>query len=170
MSLNPIIRRERPDDHAAIGDVINSAFLGKPYAGGDEAELVEKLRRDNALSVSLVAELEGSVIGQVVISPARASDGTQGWFGLGPIAVLPAHQKIGIGSQLVRAGLQAIAELGAIGCILVGDPGYYRRFGFVNSPDNALAGEPAKLFMIKLLGQHQPTGPISFHPGFSSAP
>ena len=92
-------------------------FAGKPYAAGDEAELVEKLRFQNVLSVSLVAETEGAVVGQTAFSPAQASDGTAKWYALGPVSVLPARQGKGIGSRLVRAGLQAISELGADGCI-----------------------------------------------------
>lgn len=163
------IRPEGHDDHAAIGDVIRAAFLAMPYADGDEAELVETLRRENVLSVSLVAELDGTVIGQVAFSPAQASDGTQGWYALGPVAVLPAYQGTGLGSQLVHAGLKAIVELGAQGCILVGDPAFYRRFGFELSPSNAPDGEPAEFFMVKLFGQHRPRGPISFHAAFNSA-
>jgi putative acetyltransferase len=169
MPINATIRPECRDDHVSIGDVIAAAFSGKPYADGDEAELVEALRRENALSVSLVAELEGTVIGQIAFSPARASDGARGWYALGPVAVLPAHQRTGIGSKLVYAGLEAITQLGASGCILVGDPAYYTRFGFRLSPSNAPDGEPTEFFMVKLLGPQQPTGPIYFHGAFNSA-
>jgi predicted N-acetyltransferase YhbS len=169
MPLDATIRRECHDDYLSIGNVISAAFSGKPYADGDEAELVEALRRENALSVLLVAELEGTVIGQVAFSPAQASDGTRGWYALGPVAVLPAHQRTGIGSKLVHAGLQAITELGANGCILVGDPAYYTRFGFRLSPSNTPGGESTEFFMVKLLGHQQPTGPIYFHRAFNSA-
>ncbi|MEE8104667.1 MAG: N-acetyltransferase [Planctomycetota bacterium] len=168
MPTDPIVRPENHHDYGAIGNVITTAFSGKPYADGDEAELVETLRRANALSVSLVAELDGIVVGQVAFSPAQASDGARGWYGLGPVAVLPAHQRVGIGSKLVRAGLQVITDLGANGCILVGDPGYYARFGFRLSPSNAPIGEPTEFFMVKLIGHRLPTGPISFHGAFAS--
>ena len=166
MSPDPTIRPERHEDHVAIGNVISAAFAGKPYADGDEAEVVERLRLANALSVSLVAELWGAVVGQVAFSPARESGGAQGWYALGPVAVLPGHQRVGIGSKLIRAGLQLITELGANGCILVGDPGYYTRFGFERSPSHAPAGEPAEFFMVKLLGHEQPRGPVAFHGAF----
>jgi len=164
------IRTERADDCAAIGSVIKAAFSGMPYAAGDEAELVEALRAGNALSISLVAELEGVVVGQIAFSPAIAPDHARDWYALGPVSVLPAHQGSGIGSKLVRAGLQRITELGAAGCILTGNPAYYTRFGFKLSPANAPAGEPHEYFMIKLLGKtQQPTGPILFHEAFNSA-
>jgi putative acetyltransferase len=163
------IRPERADDHVAIGDVIRSAFYGKPYAAGDEAELVETLRDKGALRVSLVAELERRVIGQIALSAARASDGTAGWYALGPVAVLPEYQAEGIGARLVNAGLERIIELGAVGCILTGDPAYYVRFGFEPSPAHAPPGEPPEFFMIKILGDRRPAGPIFFDPAFSSS-
>jgi putative acetyltransferase len=162
------VRRERFSDVRAIGEIIRSAFLGMPYAEGDEAELVEALRAQDALSVSLVAEREGTIVGQVAFSPARAPGGTLGWYALGPLAVLPAHQRGGIGSALVRAGLDAISELGAGGCILVGDPSYYSRFGFKPSPENTPPGQPSEFFMVKLLRGRLPAGPIRFHEAFDA--
>ena len=158
-----IIRPECHGDHTAIADVIEKAFYGKPYADGDESELVDKLRQRSALSVSLVAELDGTVIGQIAFSPAAASDGCERWYALGPLAVLPEYQGLGIGSQLVERGLNAISELDANGCILVGDLEYYSRFGFELSPSNAPHSEPLKHFMVKLLAGPLPQGPISFH-------
>jgi putative acetyltransferase len=167
MSSAMSIRPERQHDHAAISRVISEAFSGMPYADGNEAELVETLRRENALVVSLVAELDGAVVGHVAFSPADASDGAPGWYALGPVAVLPAHQRTGIGSKLIRAGLRALIERGASGCILVGNPAYYERFGFKRSPSNAPSGEPAEFFMVKTLAQSAPDGPIRFHEAFS---
>lgn len=162
------VRRERSGDIDAIGELIRAAFLGMPYAEGDEAELVEALRAQGALSVSLVAECEGRIVGQVAFSPARASRDTPGWYALGPLAVLPAHQRRGIGSALVRAGLDTISELGAEGCILVGDPAYYSRFGFSLSPESAPSGQPSEFFMVRLLRGQLPVGPIRFHEAFGA--
>lgn len=169
MTPEPLIRPEQADDHVAIGHVIRAAFLGMPYAEGDEAELVEALRARNALAVSLVAEQNGDVIGQIAFSPARASDGSSGWYALGPVAVLPGSQGRGVGSALVRTGLQAIRALGARGCILVGDPAYYTRFGFALSPSNAPPGQPPAYFMVMAFGEHRPTGPIFFDDAFGSS-
>ena len=167
MPADVIIRPEHEGDFAAIGAIIRAAFHGKPYAAGDEAELVETLRWENALTLSLVAELAGTVLGQIAFSPARMADGTQQWYALGPAAVLPACQGQGIGARLVRAGLHKVSELGGDGCILTGDPAYYVRFGFEHSPENAPVGESAEHFMIKRLGHRQPVGPIAFHPAFT---
>ena len=168
MLLDVTIRPERPEDHDTIGHIIRTAFHGMPYAAGDEAELVDALRSQRALSVSLVAESQDTVIGQIALSPAQPADGTPGWYALGPVSVVPAHQQSGVGAQLVRAGLQAIAALDARGCILTGNPAYYVRFGFELSPANVPDGEPAEFFMVKLLGEHCPVGPIAFHPAFYS--
>jgi putative acetyltransferase len=169
MSPDPSIRPEEPRDHIAIGQVIDAAFRDMPFAAGDEAELVVVLRKAGALAVSLVAELNGTVIGHVAFSPARPADGSQHWYALGPVAVLPTHQRHGIGSQLVREGLRAISALGAMGCILTGNPSYYSRFGFEPSPGNTPPGEPAEYFMVKALGTQVPKGPIYFHEAFGSA-
>lgn len=163
------LRPERPDDHAAIGELITAAFAGKPYAEGDEADLLVALRRERALTLSLVAEWRGEVVGQAAFSPARAADGSQPWYALGPVAVLPAHQGKGIGSTLIRAGLETLSGTGAAGCILVGDPAYYTRFGFRVCPENAPAGQPAEYFMVKLLAGPRPLGPIAFHEAFGGA-
>ena len=166
MPTDVLIRPERPDDHHALGELITSAFAGKPYAEGDEADLLVALRSRGALSLSLVAELDGVMVGQAAFSPARTSDGSEGWYALGPVAVLPAHQSRGIGSRLIRSGLESLAGRGAAGCILVGDPAYYARFGFRVCPENAPAGQPAEYFMVKPLGAGRPEGPISFHDAF----
>jgi putative acetyltransferase len=160
------IRPERTSDFEGISQVVESAFLGMPYADGDEAELVKKLRTQNALVVSLVAECEGALVGQVAFSPARTSAAAPGWYALGPVAVLPAHQGGGIGSALIRTGLQAIFDLGAAGCILTGNPAYYARFGFMLAPESAPPGEPPEFFMVKLLRGELPAGPIHFHEAF----
>ncbi len=166
MTNDLTIRPERPDDHDVLGDLIAAAFDGKPYADGDEAELLVALRDQQALTLSLVAELQGVVIGQAAFSPAVASDGAPEWHALGPVAVLPEHQRVGIGSRLVREGLERIREMGAAGCIVVGDPAYYTRFGWRVSPEHAPPGQPADYFMVQVLGGPPPEGPIAFHPVF----
>jgi putative acetyltransferase len=163
------IRPETPADIAAITVLIDAAFIGMPYAEGDEAELVVKLRRLGDLPVSLVAEEHGRIVGHVAFSPAQSADHQPGWFALGPIAVLPERQGNGIGLALVTAGLEAISALGARGCILIGHPGLYRRAGFIHAPENAPPDQPAEFFMCKLLSGVAPSEPIYFHEAFTSA-
>ncbi len=163
------IRAEHPQDHTAIFNVITAAFFEMPYADGDEAELVDALRSQNALSVCLVAEFDGVIVSQIAFSPAQTDDNDEGWYALGPVAVLPEHQRTGIGSKLVHAGLLAITALDAKGCILVGHPEYYTRFGFILSSSNAPIGQPSDFFMVKSLGSPIPSGPIAFHKAFNGA-
>jgi len=150
MNSKTRIRPERADDAVAIHDVLVAAFHGISHAAGDEAEIVEALRVRNALTVSLVAESRGTVVGQIAFSPARLASGVTGWSALGPVAVHPDHQRRGIGSRLVHEGLEAIYALGTAGCILTGDPNFFSRFGFEKAPRNLPSDEPSALFMVKV--------------------
>ncbi len=163
------IRTERPEDNKLIANVIDKAFAGMPYADGDEAALMEKLRIHHALTLSLVAEVNGELIGQVAFSPARTSEYASGWFTLGPLAVLPAYQRQGVGSRLVEQGLAMLMQDNALGCILTGNLAYYRRFGFEPAPANAPEEKYAKHFMIKRLRGTWPKGRLDFHPVFYGA-
>ena len=163
------IRNERNSDHAAIRNVVEMAFDGMPFADGDEADLVEILRSEGALSVSLVCEVEGTIVGHIAFSPATAHETPSVWYALGPVAVLPDLQGRGIGAALVHAGIQIVTDRGANGVILTGDPNYYGRFGFAVSPANAPEGEPAEFFMVKVVSGAKTSGPISFHSAFGSA-
>ena len=129
-----IIRDERPEDVDAIRNLTARAFAGMPYSDGTESAIVDRLREAGTLTLSLVAAMDGAVVGHVAFSPVAISDGSKDWFGLGPISVEPQHQREGIGSALVDAGLSRLKALGARGCVLVGDPGYYGRFGFSTGP------------------------------------
>lgn len=162
------IRPEVDADRQAIRDITFVAFEHMPYAEGDEHELVDILRSASRLYLSLVAELEGLVVGHIAFSRARASDESSNWFALGPVSVLPSLQKQGIGSALIEAGLAKLANEGATGCILTGDPDYYARFGFVLAPELAPPGEPAEFFQVKLLNGTIPSGRIHFDPAFGS--
>jgi putative acetyltransferase len=163
------IRPEEPGDIAAITELVDTAFKGMPYAQGDEAALVTELRRLHVLPVTLVAVKLGKIVGHIAFSPASATDGSTGWYALGPIAVLPEYQGVGIGSMLLDAGLSAIAEKGAMGCILVGHPRLYLRAGFKNAPENTPSDEPPEYFMVKQFWGNAPRGPINFHPAFKNA-
>jgi putative acetyltransferase len=119
-----VIREERPDDIAAIRDVNARAF------GQDqESDLVDALRSNGAALLSLVATLNGQVVGHVMYSPVSVGDDVTG-AGLGPVAVLPEHQCQGIGSQLIEAGNQKLKDRGCPFIVVVGHADYYPRFGF----------------------------------------
>lgn len=173
--MNILIRPETAADHTAIYDVTAAAFDGMPYADGDEPDVISRLRAAGALTLSLVALIDDAIVGQITFSPATAEDGSGRWFALGPVSVVPEQQGHGIGTQLIEQGLDTIkaisgAEAGAgtgvRGCILTGNPDYYRRFDFRPAPDNAPANEPAEYFMLHLFAGDPPVGSFAFHPAF----
>lgn len=163
---NLIIRDETPGDIAVITAVTAAAFQDLEISSHTEQFIVEALREAGALTVSLVAELEGRVVGHIAFSPLSMSDGTPRWYGLGPVSVLPELQRMGIGSALIRAGLSRLKELGASGCCLVGHPQYYPRFGFTNSAGLAHEDVPAEAFFVLAFHGPVPHGTVSFHPAF----
>ncbi len=164
------IRRETADDANQITDVIDQAFDGKPYAGGDESEVVLRLRRQNALTLGLVAERDGEFAGHIAFSPVTTNDGTANWFALGPVAVFPRFQSEGIGGLLIIEGLEQIHVMGGVGCMLTGNPDYYQRFGFEFSAGNCPPNEPPEHFMVKRLNNDAlPDGPMMFHSAFYSS-
>jgi putative acetyltransferase len=169
MTLNTIsIRPEQAADQAVIYDITRSAFAHMPYAGGDEEDLVNRLRDGGALALSLVALQGEEVVGHIAFSSAFAGDGSAGWYALGPVSVLPDRQSQGIGGHLIMAGISRLIELGAAGCILTGNPNYYVRFGFQAFPDLAPTCEPAQYFMILPLATRKPVSRMAFHPLFYS--
>ncbi len=125
-----IVRDERPSDIEQIDDLTRRAFEPMPYSDGSEAGIIRSLREAGDLTVSLVVEDHGKVVGHVAFSPVTIAGDHEGWFGLGPIAVEPDRQRGGIGRILVERGLEAMRQRGANGVALIGDPGPYRRFGF----------------------------------------
>lgn len=161
-----LIRPEYADDHQAIFDLTARAFAPMPFSQGDEQDLIGKLRDANALALSLVAEKDGIVVGQVTLSPALADDGSPGWYALGPISVEPDLQSRGIGGQLIGAAVDWMNAQGAAGCALVGNPAYYGRFGFQPHPALAPPGEPAEYYQILPLGVQIPETVVGFHPLF----
>jgi putative acetyltransferase len=165
--LQATIRDERLEDIPSIYDLTKRAFAPMPFAGGNEQELINTVRDAGALSISLVAEIDSRVVGHVAFTPAMAADGSPGWFGLGPVAVEPELQRKGIGQHLINEGLRRLREWNAAGCIVVGDPNYYKRFGFRPAPALTPAGQPPEYFMMLSLTALQPHTIVDFHPLFS---
>lgn len=190
------IRPETPADLCAIRALVTSAFADAPHSSGTEAEIVDGLRRYGALSVSLVAEpvvvpaaatAESTYLGHIAFSridierqgagasasaPAsELSDNPAGWYGLGPLAVAHAVRGHGIGAALVAAGLDHLRRDGAQGCVVLGDPAYYGRFGFRSDPALRLPGFPAQYFQcLSLADAALPAGIVRYHPAFGSGP
>jgi putative acetyltransferase len=161
-----IVRSEYPGDAEAISAMTREAFEDHPHSRQTEHLIVEALRRAGVLSVSLVAELHGEIVGHVAFSPAIFGPESQGWFGLGPLSVKKSAQRRGIGSALIHAGLATLSELSAKGCAVAGDPAYYTRFGFRHYAETFYEGLPPEYFMcLPLLGA-VPAGRVIFHSAF----
>ena len=129
-----VIRAETSSDVGAITEVTIAAFEALEISNHTEQFIIEALRAAKALTVSLVAEVEGRVVGHIAFSPVTVSDGTTNWYGLGPVSVVPEYQRRGIGKALIQEGLSRLKDRNAKGCCLVGHPEYYRKFGFKNVP------------------------------------
>ncbi|WP_175684503.1 GNAT family N-acetyltransferase [Burkholderia anthina] len=165
------LRDERASDVDAIGRVIVAAFADEPQHGQFERRIVDALRADGALGVSLVAERDGRIVGHVAFSPVAIGGepaGSQPWYGLAPLAVLPECQRQSIGAGLVRTGLDALRRLGARGCVVLGDPAYYTRFGFVPSGDIVFPGVPSEYFLALPFDEAapRPSGEVRYHDVF----
>ncbi len=162
------VREEAAADAAAIEQLTRTAFLAATHTSCTEHLIVAALRRAGRLAVSLLAQEGDAVIGHVAVSPVAIADGTQGWFGLGPIAVLPQRQRCGVGTQLVHAALQRLRGYGAGGCVVLGDPAFYARFGFRPDPGLVLPGVPPAYFQAIAFGGWQPRGTVTYHEAFAA--
>lgn len=162
------IRPETPADHADIREINIAAFADHAFSPHTEHLIVEGLRQDGALAISLVAETDGRVAGHIAFSKAPVAGQDLGWYLLGPVAVRPALQRQGIGSALVRAGLEALQGLGATGCALVGDPAYYTRLGFRQAEGLRYPGVPQQYVLCLPLAGAEPEGDLGHHPAFDA--
>lgn len=163
-----IIRNETPADFEAITHVTAEAFLTLAISQHTEQFIIQALREADALMVSLVAEINGQIVGHIAFSPVAMSDGTPGWHGLGPVSVLPQYQRQGIGRALIAEGLTRLKALGSRGCVLVGHPEYYKMLGFRNSPDLIHAGVPPEVFLVMPFYEKCPKGVVHFHEAFAA--
>lgn len=149
------IREERPGDVAAICDVNKRAF------GQDqEGNIVDALRSSGAVLLSLVATLNGQVVGHIMYSPLSVGGEVTG-AALGPMAVLPEHQRQGIGSRLVEAGNRKLKDAGCPFIIVLGHASYYPRFGFRTASTHGIKCEwevPDDVFMLLVLDQAKMQG------------
>jgi putative acetyltransferase len=162
------IRDETEADGNAIAEVTVAAFKTLAISHHTEQFIIEALRAAGALSISLVAEGAGRVVGHIAFSPVTLSDGSANWYGLGPVSVLPDYQRQGIGSALIREGLSRLKGIGARGCCLVGHPDYYQRFGFRNIRGLVHAGVPEEVFLALVFDGRTPQGMVEFHEGFKA--
>ncbi|HEY5528546.1 MAG TPA: N-acetyltransferase [Thermoleophilia bacterium] len=168
--MNPkiVIRSETDADVSAITEVTVAAFKTLEISNNSEQFIIEALRTAKALTVSLVAEMDRRVIGHIAFSPVTISGGTPNWYGLGPVSVLPEHQRKGIGKALIEDGLSRLQDMNAQGCCLVGHPDYYTKFGFRNMSGLVHEGVPQEVFFVLSFDGHTPQGAVAFHEGFKA--
>ena len=170
--MTPIeIREEQPGDAAAIREVNRQAFETDL-----EADLVDLLRERCLERLSLVARIDGAIVGHILFTPAVARVGEEQLKGMGlaPMAVRPAHQRQGVGTALVRRGMDLLSDAGCPFVIVLGHPEYYPRFGFERASDHGLRSEfegvPDDAFMIAVLDEdvmQGAAGVVTYRPEFS---
>ncbi|MEM9437852.1 MAG: N-acetyltransferase [Pseudomonadota bacterium] len=160
-----ILRDELPGEGPNLAALTDLAFKGKAYADGSEGSILEGLRSAGDLVFAKVAEIDGRAVGHVAFSPAWIG-GEEGWLGLGPISVHPDHQRQGIGTSLMDAAIAWSA--GSKGIVLLGDPGYYGRFGFVADCGLTFLEVPSA-YVQALPHGPLPKGEITFAPALQAA-
>ncbi|MCE5312402.1 MAG: N-acetyltransferase [Nitrospiraceae bacterium] len=162
------IRSETGSDVDAINSITISAFKTLVISHHTEQFVIAALRAAKALTVSLVAEDHGHVVGHIAFSPVTISDGTDNWYGLGPVSVLPEYQRQGIGKALIEKGLSQLKNLNARGCCLVGHPAYYPKFGFKNIAGLIYKSVPQEIFFVLSFDGFIPQGNVTFHEAFKA--
>jgi putative acetyltransferase len=163
------IRAERPGDEAAIRRVVEAAFADHPHSEGTEPAIVDRLRADGDLALSLVAEQEGVMVGHAAFSAAILANSEPGWYALGPIGVVPERQGQGIARALLEEGAMRLRTHGARGIVLLGDPDLYARFGFVRGTPLSITGPLASYFQVLPFVAQVPEAQVRFAPAFSLA-
>lgn len=162
------IRPEAPGDEKTIFELTKAAFKEMPFSEGDEQHLINALRSDGDLTLSLVAEDENRIVGHIAFSPVTISDGTKNWYDLGPVSVWPELHHRGIGGALITRGIADMRAIGAKGIVLLGSNIYYPRFGFAHHPQLTYPGPPPEYFQAMLLDGEMPSGVVEYSPGFGS--
>jgi len=163
-----LIRSEQPDEADAIDALIRRAFAPTQFSHPREAEIVRALRRDGALTLSLVAVDERVVVGHVAFSLVTSDGVHDEWFGLGPISVCPERQRQGIGRMLVLAGLAALEARAANGCAVIGNPAIYSRFGFTSDGRLQYADIPERFVQHVVFRGPPPSGTLEFARAFAA--
>lgn len=161
-----IIRDEIASDTRAVGDVIVAAFKTNAHRSGTERLIMDALRASGATAITLVAVAEDGIVGQVAFSPIAIDDHRSDWHCLGPVAVRPDRQRQGIGTELIETGIARLREIGSAGCIVVGDPAYYPRFGFRRASALHAPNLPAEFLMALPFCGIVPSGTVTFHEAF----
>ncbi|MDJ0512079.1 MAG: N-acetyltransferase [Methyloceanibacter sp.] len=164
-----LIRPEAPADEPAIDRVLRDAFAARSHTNHAEVAIVRALRDHGDLTLSLVAEVSETIVGHIAFSPVSVAGRHDSWFGLGPLAVRTGVQRQGFGSALVRYGLEDLRLRDAIGCVVLGDPRFYGRFGFLSDGRLRYKNLPARFVQRIVFRGEPPTGDITYARAFDLA-
>lgn len=145
-----------------------AAFAKAGHSSGTEGAIIDALRQSQGLTISLVAEADGVVSGHIAFSPVTVDGRNEGWFGIGPISVYPDQQGNGIGSRLILEGLAILKTNGAKGCVVLGDPHLYTRFGFEQDLRLRYEGVPPEYFLAQAYEFPMPEGDVTYHKAFDA--
>ena len=167
-----VIRLEQASDIQYIEKIIYDAFLGHPHhapgAKPTEHLIVNNLRDNGSLSLSLVYVDGDNIIGHIAVSPIKIDGKDSNWYGIAPVSVVKDKQGMGIGSKLMKQAMDVMREKGIDGFVLLGDPEYYGRFGFIADSRLVFEGVPAEYFLChSFIGDDIPTGVVSYDSAFS---
>jgi putative acetyltransferase len=160
------VRAETPADISLIEAVNVAAFASPLHDICAEAVIVRKLREAGTLFISLVATIDDAIVGHVAISPVAIADGTALWFGLGPVSVRPEFQRRGVGSKLIILALNTLRTLGAHGCVVLGDPNFYGRFGFQACEQLTFPGFEPRYFQALKFAPSMAAGVVTYDKAF----
>lgn len=149
-----------------LSHLLFEAFSGHPHSVQNEYEIVEKLRSSHSL-ITEITDYDGDLLtGYCAFSPLLLNGKPAKWAGAGPLAVLPGYQNKGMGTALMQEGIRKLQSLGYEGCVLVGDPVFYSRFGFMPHQDMILENIPAEYFLVLSFSGIIPKAKVAFHPAF----
>lgn len=168
------LRAEAAGDVTEVDALTLAAFETQPHSRQTEGAIIHRLREAGALSLSLVAQAgvpqsPGPLVGQVTFSPITIAGDAPNWYDLGPLSVVPDWQGKGVGTELVLQGLRTLRQRGAAGCVVLGEPAYYGRFGFHSTPALTLPDAPPGCFLVRPFARIVPMGEVSLHAAFDLA-
>ncbi|WP_319568517.1 GNAT family N-acetyltransferase [Cohaesibacter marisflavi] len=163
------IRKETAADFDAIMNVTLAAARQHQLGKQNGYFTLNELRKSGLVTLSLVAEVDGTIVGHVAFCPVRVSGGDKGWYALGPVSVLPECLSQGIRKALIAEGLEMLRQMHGKGVALVGDPDYFKPLGFMNAPEMASVKDMADEFLIMSFDNRMPYGRMEFPEGFFAA-
>lgn len=166
-----IVREEQAHDHSSVSKITYDAFCGlyermKWTHPVTEHKIIEKLRESGEMALSLVAEVDKEVAGHVAFSKVTIDGKDVNWYALGPVSVRVDLQRRGIGTELIKTGLARVRDLGARGVVLVGDPNFYKRFGFIQNDSLVVENTPPEFVLSLAFAEPTPSGNVTFGSSF----